>query len=208
MIKRFAACASISALAFLSAAQAGEAYKKSSKEDFARAFPEAMMIDINEFTGRIEIAIGGNETAVILKQGEKSYAVDFTAEGNMLTIQGEERPRDFQLYKYLKKNGHTKYGYGEEAVAKYLKSFPVLKISAPAGVDLEFDDVITIAVGGDTMGNLEIEKGYVEAIFGDVKAAEIGISSSGDVSLGAKLRNISRLALAAPAILTLYRRKA
>ena len=102
----------------------------------------------------------------------------------MLTIQGEERPRDFQLYKYLKKNGYTKYGYGEDAVAKYLKSFPVLKISVPAGVDFEFDDVITIAVGGDTMGNLEIDKGYVEAIFGDVKSAEIGISSSGDVSLG------------------------
>ena len=51
MIKRFAACASISVLALLSVAEAGEAYKKSSKEDFARAFPDAMMIDINEFTG-------------------------------------------------------------------------------------------------------------------------------------------------------------
>ena len=179
MIKRLAVCASISAFALLSAAEAGEAYKKSSKEDFARAFPDAKVIDINEFTGRIEVAVGGDETAVILTQGQKSYAVDFTAEDQVLTIQGEERPRNFQLYKELKN-----YDYSEKAVAKYLKNYPVLKISAPSGVDIAFDDVITIAVGGDTMGNLDIEKGYVEAIFGDVKSAEIGISSAGNVSIG------------------------
>jgi len=179
MIKRFAVCASISAVALFSGAQAGEAYKKSSKEDFARAFPDATVIDINEFTGRIEIAVGGDETAVILTQGNKSYSVDFTAEDSMLTVRGEERPRGFKIHKQLKK-----FGSSETAIKQYLKNYPVLKISIPAGVDFTFDDVITVAVGGDTMGNLEIDKGYVEALFGNVKSAEVGISSSGSVSLG------------------------
>ena len=181
MTKTIAVFLTIFATVLAMPAQADDAVKVTSTVDFSRGFSDANAIDVREFTGRIEIAVGGNETAVILTQGKKAYGVDFILAGNKLIIEGEQRPSNFQLFKYLKKNG---YGYGKGAIEKYLMAFPVLKISVPVGVDIVFDDVITTAMGGDTMGHFEINKGYVDALIGDVKSAKIGISSAGNVSLG------------------------
>ncbi|MEL7492191.1 MAG: DUF2807 domain-containing protein [Pseudomonadota bacterium] len=160
-------------------ASAGSDEKYEAVDDFSRAFPEVRNIDIEDFTGRIEVVVSDDDAAVIMSKGKRSYPVAFVAEGALLRISGEERPKNFRLYKEINwRKNHS------NALDTYLTDYPVLKINLPKNAKLRFDEVITKAIGSDGLAALEIDRGYVEGTFGDVGSADIEINASGDIALG------------------------
>ncbi|MHA7871201.1 MAG: head GIN domain-containing protein, partial [Hyphococcus sp.] len=134
---------------------------------------------ISEFTGRIIVDIAAGETTATLSGGDADYAVDLAQDGAVLSVIGEERPRNYRFWREIKWDR-----YGEEALAKYLEDYPTLRISAPAGIALELEDAITIASVGDLQGALVIGGGFVEAVVGDVNTAKVSVHSAGDITLG------------------------
>ncbi len=162
------------------AAGSAAAESKATTNDIARAFPGAAALRLVDFTGGVEIAAVEGEMSVVLTQGGEPYAVDLVEKDGTLVVSGPKRPRDFKIYKAL-----GKWRNGEDALEAYLADFPKLQITAPPGADIHFDDAIVLATAGDGLGHIEIEKGLVEGVFGDVASADIAISSSGDLSMGA-----------------------
>ncbi len=149
-------------------------------EDFAKAFPAAEAVRLLDFTGDVEIAAVEGELSIVLTQGEKPYSVDVVEENGALVISGEKRPRDFKIHRAINWRRD-----GADALKTYLADFPKLRITAPPGADVHFDDVIAVATAGDGLGHIAIEKGMVQGVFGDIASADISITSSGDVSMGA-----------------------
>ncbi|MEX0644466.1 MAG: DUF2807 domain-containing protein [Parvularculaceae bacterium] len=137
------------------------------------------MIRLQDFTGAIDIAVGGAVINADLTTGAESYPVNISVIDGVLVIAGPKRPYGYNVHKEIDwRNNH------EMAFAEFLESYPVLKVTAPAGTDLTFDDAIVAAVAGDLNSNVKIGGGYVQAAFGDLKGAEIGINGSGDVTVG------------------------
>ena len=172
---------SIGALTLLtySAAHALEGSHSSSTESgFSRAYRSIDHIRVSDFVGRIEIAIGGEETAVLMEQGDNVRQVRFVQNDSMLVVSGERKSRKVDTYKLFKKSSPT------ADFTDYLRSFPVLRISVPIGSTLEFDNTVSKITAGDTNGHVEIDDGYVEATIGNVKSAYVKVASAGGTSLG------------------------
>ncbi|MFQ5563565.1 MAG: GIN domain-containing protein [Parvularculaceae bacterium] len=150
-------------------------------KDVERSFRSADGVVIEDFTGAVEVKVGGSSVSLTLTDGAKTYPVEISERNGMVYVAGENRPRRYRW--------HEDYGRkawrDEDAFKKYLADYPVLKITAPAGANLKFDRAIVMAKVGDLNGDVKIHKGYVEARIGDVVNADIGISGSGDVTLGA-----------------------
>ena len=158
------------------AAQGGDAEKE---RDFARAYPNVNAVKLYQFTGAVEIAVGGDETAIILSDGAKRKPVEIKDVDGVLTISSEESYRDVNRIRELSWSRG-----GRDALEDYLEDFPTLKISVPKGADVTLFKTVATAIAGDGLGAVSIEKGLVEANFGDVREASIGISHSANVALG------------------------
>lgn len=170
-LSRHLAIAATAALAAsLATAYAGER---------AQSFTNATSIAVRDFTGTVEVAVGGKTIDVTLTDGARTYPVDLSVQNGTLVIAGEKRPRNFQL--------HREIGWdqgGDDAFRAYLEDYPHLAISAPAGTDLAFDDAIVMAAVGSLKSKLEVGGGYVEATFGDMQSADISIGGAGDIAMG------------------------
>jgi hypothetical protein len=101
----------------------------------AETYPNAHSLRIQDFTGTVEIAVGGNAIEATLTKGAKTYPVDIAVESGVLVIAGEPRPRNFNAYHEI--FGWTGKNDSETAFAEYLKDYPRLKITLPAGADVE-----------------------------------------------------------------------
>jgi len=150
-----------------------------------RRFEGVNDILIENFTGRLEVTVGGDQTRITMQEGDTAFPFEALQNGAKLSLEGEDRPRNFDLHKKINWRQH-----GDKAFAVFLKDFPVLKISIPEGVAIELDDAITIASIGDLNGALIIGGGYVDAVVGDITSAKVSVHSSGDISLGAVRDNL------------------
>ncbi len=149
-------------------------------QNIERTFDSSRNIAIEDFTGVVDLTVGGDTVTLTLTEGAKPYPVEIFEKDGVVFISGHERPRNYQ---WRKDYGRRSWK-DEDAFQKYLGDYPVLKITAPAGSNLEIDSAIIMATAGDMNGDLSIEHGYVEAVIGDVKNADIGIGSAGGIVLG------------------------
>lgn len=145
-----------------------------------RQFDGVDSLIISNFTGRIEVAIGGDRFSASMSGGSKGLPVEVSQNGAMLTLEAPERARNYRVHKEINWRRH-----GDKAFGIFLADYPVLKITAPEGAALELEDAITIASVGDLNGALLIDGGYVDAIVGNVATADVGVHGSGDILLGA-----------------------
>jgi putative autotransporter adhesin-like protein len=166
--------------ALASGAMVTAAVAQNNKDAAPQRFNGVKEILIENFTGRLEVEIGGAQTSVALQEGGASFPFDISQDGATLALEGEERPRNFDVQRKIKWRRH-----GEKAFAVFLRDYPVLKITAPEGTTLNLEDAITIASIGDLNGALIIDGGYVDAVAGDVASAKVSVHSSGDLILGA-----------------------
>lgn len=141
---------------------------------------KAKAVTLKDFTGTVEIKVGGPAVDVQLTDGARPHRVDFSVKDDTLIIAGERRPRNFRLHREIDRDR-----YGEDAFRIYLEDFPHLLITAPKGTDIELDDAIVIALADSLESDAFIGGGYVEAVFGDMKSADISLGGSGDISMGA-----------------------
>lgn len=148
--------------------------------DRVQSFGNIKSLVIRDFTGGVEVKVGGKSVEVSLADGAKTYPVTIEDKHGTLIVAGEKRPHDFQLSKELDWRR-----YGDNAFKVYLKDYPRVTITAPAGTDLEFDDAIVIASVGSLKSHGKIDGGYVEAVLGDMRSADIGIVGAGNISMGA-----------------------
>lgn len=146
----------------------------------AQSFKDATAISLRDFTGTVEVAVGGTTVDVTLTDGARTHSVDLSVENGTVVIAGEKRPRNFQLYREIDWDQG-----GDGAFRAYLEDYPHLAISAPAGTDLAFDDAIVMAAVGSLKSKAEVGGGYVEATFGDMQSADISIGGAGDIAMGA-----------------------
>ncbi|MEM9170679.1 MAG: DUF2807 domain-containing protein [Pseudomonadota bacterium] len=149
-------------------------------EETARGFPGAKSLAIEDFTGVVEIAVTDGELAVVMTSGGKDYPVEMVQKGGAVTIAGEERPKNFRVYKVVQEHKL----YDDEKFEAFLKDYPRLAITLPRGADLSIEDVIGQALGDDGIGAFSLEGGYVEGAFGDVKSADVEINHAGELALG------------------------
>ncbi len=144
-----------------------------------RRFEGVNDILIENFTGRLEVSVGGNQTRITMQQGDASFQFEAMLDGETLSLAGEDRPQNYDLHREI--NWRR---YGDNAFSEFLEDYPVLKIAVPEGVAIELDDAITIASIGNLNGALIIGGGYVDAVVGDVTSAKVSVHSAGDISLG------------------------
>ncbi|MEE2691182.1 MAG: DUF2807 domain-containing protein [Pseudomonadota bacterium] len=143
-------------------------------------FKGADSIAIVDFTGTVEIVPGGDKIAAALTEGARATPVDMQVKNGVLVVAGERRSRNFNIHDEIDWRRNK-----EHAFEIYLRDYPTLKIHAPLGSGVTFERAVVMAKAGDTKGDLRIDEGYVEAVIGDVRNADIRIVSSGDVALGA-----------------------
>ncbi len=144
-----------------------------------REFSGVKNIRIEDFTGTVEIVVGGDKVAATLTGGARSTPVDMEVKNGVLVIAGEPRPRNFNIHDEIDWRRDK-----ERAFEIYLQAYPTLSIRAPAGAGLAFERAIVMAKAGDTKGDFSVDGGYVDAVIGDVRNADIKIVSSSDVALG------------------------
>lgn len=156
----------------------GAAFAQNTLDASQRQFEGVDAIVISDFTGRVIVEIGGEQTSASLQSGTINAPFEVSQNGSSLVFEGEERSRKFRISEEI--NWRR---YGEDAFEMYLADYPTLRITTPAGTALELDDVITIAAIGDLNGDLIISGGYVDAVAGDVMSARVGVHGSGDIVL-------------------------
>lgn len=147
-----------------------------------RRFDRIDTIVIDNFTGRIEVKIGGDKVSASLKGGKVPFPLAVSQNGARLALEAPERPHNYDIYDEI----HARrYGDTNKALEKFLADYPTLEITAPAGTALDIDDPISIASIGDLGGALTIDGGLINAVAGDVASADIALAGSGDIKLGA-----------------------
>jgi hypothetical protein len=140
---------------------------------------KAKAVTLKDFTGTVEIKVGGPAVDVKLTDGARPHRVDFSVQNDRLMIVGEERPRNYRLHREIDHDRH-----GEDAFRIYLEDYPHLLITAPKGTDIAFDDAVVIALVDSLESDAVVGGGYVEAVFGDMKSADISLGGAGDISMG------------------------
>ncbi|GJL93785.1 MAG: hypothetical protein DHS20C05_01900 [Hyphococcus sp.] len=148
-------------------------------EQVNQSFKDINAIKIQNFTGRLDIVVGGKDTKMQLTGGEVPFPLEMTHQDGALALKGPERPRNYNVYDEIEWRR-----YHEDAFVRFLAPYPSLTLTIPRGVSIELDDVITIARAGDTGGALKVHDGLVEAVFGNVNSADLNITRSGDIVLG------------------------
>lgn len=166
-------------LALAAMALAGASLGAADAADRTENF-KAKAVTLKDFTGTVEVKTGGSSVDIRLTDGAKPRRVDFSVQNGVLIVAGERRPRTFRLHRELDRDR-----YGEDAFRIYLEDFPHLLITAPKGTDIAFDDAIVIALVDSLESDADIGGGYVEAVFGDMKSADVALAGAGDISMGA-----------------------
>ncbi|MEL7488098.1 MAG: DUF2807 domain-containing protein [Pseudomonadota bacterium] len=173
------ALAAASAALVANAAPSAMGDEDNSDAEFARSFADAKSLKFEKFTGTIEIAVGGDAFAVIMSQGDEEKTVDIAQNEGVLTISGADH------YEPVNEIRELSWRYnGKNALKTYLENFPTVKISVPINADISLYKTVATAIAGDGLGHVHIEKGLVEAMFGDVRSADVGVSHSADITLG------------------------
>lgn len=148
----------------------------------AETYAGARAVRIQDFTGTVDVAVSGQAVEAVLTKGAKTYPVDVGVENGVLVIAGEERSHRYNVHREI--FGDFGDSDSETAFVEFLKDYPRLKITAPAGTDLDIDDSIVLAKAGDLKSDLSVGGDYVEAIFGDMNSADVAIGGAGDIGLG------------------------
>lgn len=143
-------------------------------------FTRVDSISITDFTGRIVVEVRNGAVTADIVQGDRTYDTDLSQDGTQLLIEGEERPRRYNVSREINWRRH-----GDKAFEIFLEDYPTLIISAPAGTALDLDDAISIASIGDLDGDLIIDGGFVEVTAGNMASADVSVHGPGDIILGA-----------------------
>ncbi len=136
---------------------------------------------IEDFIGTVEIQTRrGANTRVVMTDGENAaYPVRMNASGGVLTINSDENPEDARWWKDV--NWRR---FDGRAFEIYLEDYPTLVISVPQGTDVSFSSAVTLLSAGDIGGDVEVSRGHVEGVIGNVSAADINIHGSADLKIG------------------------
>jgi len=144
-----------------------------------REFSGVKSVSIEDFTGTVEIIVGGDKVAATLTDGARSTPVHMEVKNGVFVIAGEPRRKNFNIHDEIDWRRDR-----ERAFEIYLQAYPTLSIRAPAGSGVALERAIVMAKAGDTKGDFRIDGGYVDAVIGDIRNADIKIVSSSDVALG------------------------
>ncbi|WP_425410647.1 GIN domain-containing protein [Hyphococcus sp.] len=108
------------------------------------------------------------------------YPVRISAENGVLTIRSDEDPDDTRWWDDV--NWRR---YEGKAFEEFLKDYPTLTLTIPAGAALAFDSAVVRLDAGDTNGALSVREGHVDGVIGDIASGDIKIHGSGDLKTGA-----------------------
>ncbi len=132
---------------------------------------------IEDFIGTIEIDVtsGGSTTLTMSGEAEELDKLEVEERGDRLVIKGEKGKIDWNDWSGW---------FSWSSDGRKLEDYPRLVISMPEGTDLHVEDSAGKLTVGDLGGAVRLKSVSLEAQIGDVTAAEIGVSGSGEIDLG------------------------
>ncbi len=139
-------------------------------------------IEIGDFIGtvNIETRARGDVRLDTRSGADASYPVMIDADNGVLTIRSDENPDETRWWDDVDWRR-----YEEKAFEEFLKDYPILTLTIPAGAALSFDSAVVKLTADNTSGALSVARGHVDGVIGDIASGMIKIHGSGDLRTGA-----------------------
>jgi len=136
-------------------------------------------IVVEDFIGTVNVRVASGDARITYNAGnEDDYEYTVEQENGVLKVFGEENPNDMRWWK------RTSWRDGENAFENFLKDYPVVEITVPAGTDLRTTNTVIKLSAGDLNSNVVTESGHVEGEIGNIISGKIGVHGSGDITVG------------------------
>ncbi len=138
-------------------------------------------IKVADFIGtvKIETAARGSVRLNTETGANPDYPVRIDAANGVLTIRSDVNPDKTRWWDDVDWRRHE-----ENAFVEFLKDYPTLTLTIPAGAALSFDSAVVNLSADNTNGALSVRRGHVDGFIGDIASGDIGIDGSGDLRTG------------------------
>lgn len=139
-------------------------------------------IEIADFIGtvRVRTVSGGAVTLNRQAGADADYPVAVETENGVLVIHSDEDPDEARWWDRV--NWRR---YEGAAFEEFLKDYPTLTLTIPAGAALSFDSAVVRLDADNTNGAFSVREGHVDGVIGDIASGDIKIHGSGDLKVGA-----------------------